>query len=227
MLQESESARKRRILGRLVYQLLCISFTSIIYSLDAYVFFSTTLASLETSTGIVAKFGPLFTDLCPKNKTECIKVLFYQVPIDDYFGPNVSGSALIMVSSWVPIIVGLLATRLTFWKIHSLLQVLVSFGYSGVIYLLISGNFTVGMSISVILVRLSMSIVFSALVLIYIVVKLIRTKYYHGEDMPIIVGLSYNTGDSDADIISQDFWEPKKEAMHPVYLGPETDSDSD
>lgn len=125
----------------------------------------------------------------------CIFILFYQVPLDDY----AASSATLMLALWVPIIAGLIATRITFWRVHSLLQFLISCGYLGVIYILLRDGYAPGISAAIILGRVSWTAIFTLIFVAMTIIKCCREKYCTDvRDEPAIIGLSY-TRDDDED----------------------------
>lgn len=225
MLQESDATRKKRILGNLIYQFLCVSFTLSMYSFDSFVFFSTNLGSviLRSESGNKdninrsVSFGPLFTRICPSNslnhslaiddfkKNNCSQVLFYQA--QEYITQE--GMAKIMISSWIPLVLGLVISRLTFWRIHSLLQMAVSISYGSLVYFLLSDGYKIGNGIYVLVARLTMTAIFFLIVLCIMLIKYIRSKYYSEESMPILVGVPFKEHSDDP--LSESYWEPVQE----------------
>lgn len=251
--EESEKSRQRRILNRFMFVAMSVTFTLTLYALDAYIMFSTTLATVKHKD-VTVSFGPLYTKLCSNQTTtmtqmsttetmvdqpykpinKCTKVLFYQMPVDDYFGPEVQRSSDIMVATWIPMLFGLIASRFALYRIHCLLQLIVSLGYSGLMYLLIfrtMDSAEPGMSVTIILIRFSTCLVCIILMIIMSAIKAMTLRCCPDISLePILIGHSFNDDTakddvedmnvdlyySDDDVLSQRFWSSKKERYSPV-----------
>ena len=227
--EESEKSRQRRILNRFMFVAMSVTFTLTLYALDAYIMFSTTLATVKHGN-VTISFGPLYTKLCSNQTatmTKCTKVLFYQMPVDDYFGPEVQRSSDIMVATWIPMLFGLIASRFALYRIHCLLQLIVSLGYSGLIYLLITGPTNPGMSVTIILIRFSTCLVCIMIAIIMSAIKAMTLRCCPDISLePILIGKSFSDDTaedmnvdlyySDDDVLSQRFWSAKKERYSPV-----------
>jgi len=241
--EESEKSRQRRILNRFMFVAMSVTFTLTLYALDAYIMFSTTLATVKHGN-VTISFGPLYTKLCSnqtatiammtmmvdqpyKPSNQCTKVLFYQMPVDDYFGPEVQRSSDIMVATWIPMLFGLIASRFALYRIHCLLQLIVSLGYSGLIYLLITGPTNPGMSVTIILIRFSTCLVCIMIAIIMSAIKAMTLRCCPDISLePILIGKSFSDDTaedmnvdlyySDDDVLSQRFWSAKKERYSPV-----------
>lgn len=185
--------------------------------MDLYVTFSSTIAR-RSVRDVSFDIGPLFTKMCTNTtryddrnmtRVSCLSLLFYQIPIDDY-APS---SAMLMVAMWIPIIAGVLLTRLTFWKIHSTLQFIVSCGYLGAIYILFRDGYSPGMSTAIIAGRVAYTSIGIFIVVAFIIIKICREKYC--TDTPTIIGVSYvaetpGHDSDDSDMLSAEYWDRQK-----------------
>jgi hypothetical protein len=228
LVEESKHARNHRIAYRLAYRTLAAILTIGIITMDMYVIFSSTVAHRqlvrdgENPEAITLDIGPLMTRLC-HNTTHhggfgevdgrvdgrCITVLFYQIPIDDY----VTSSAMMMLALWVPIMAGLILSRLTFWKVHAPLQFIVSMGYMGVVYILLRDGYTPGLSVGIIAGRLIWVSLGIAVTVFFIVYKCCHEKYcLDVSDTPTLIGVAYSprvdggVSDDDDDVLSARYW---------------------
>lgn len=213
-LQESSKAKNKRLIRKALYRFFMITFTAMLYAIDVYIIFSTGITSVQQGD-IDISLGPLFTRVC--KKTKCNKVLFYQVPIDDYLGTIVQGSANIMLAIWIPIFVGVIATRILLWRIHPLLQTAVSIGYSGLLYVLNDNSYVIGTTIYVIITRGILCLITTCIIAVITIIRAMALKFCPDvSDMPVLVGLSWNTEHDDEysdDLMSQQFYEPKKMSL--------------
>lgn len=246
ILEESKHARNVRVAEKMIYRILAAVLTIGLLAADLYIIFSSSIAHrILIVTGdepemITLDIGPLITRLC-HNVTHhggltisggglttsggglttsggCISVLFYQLPLDDY----AASSATLMIALWVPIIAGLLASRLTFWRVHSFLQFIISCGYVGVIYILLHDGYQPGMTTAIILGRVSWTAVFMFVTIAFIIVKCCREKYCSDiRDQPAIIGVGYDADEDDADedddditdtedMLSASYWNEQK-----------------
>lgn len=228
LLEESKHARNHRIRYRLAYRIFAAILTIGILTMDMYVIFSSSVAHREVvrngqnPEAITLDIGPIMTRLC-HNTTHhggfgasppgCITVLFYQIPIDDY----VTSSAMMMIALWVPIMAGLILSRITFWKVHAPLQFIVSMGYMGVVYILLRDGYTPGLSVGIIAGRLIWTSLGIACMVAFVVYKCCREKYcLDVTDTPTLVGVAYSTSPpeddatDDDDMLSAGYWQSQR-----------------
>lgn len=241
MLQETDKDRRRRIRNRFLGSLAGILFTCVILALDAYVLFTPGLLKAVTNhpdhDKVSISFGPLLTELCTSadmnesagnytvvHEYSCTTLLFYQVPIDDYIGPVSWSSTNIMIAYWVPLIFALLSIRATLLVVHPYLQMLVSLGHIGTIYLIYDvcmnskiahTEYTYEYGIIVLFARMCFTIVMAMVTTSVVLARLLMIKYDIfgcGNDEPVLVGIGYNV-DKD-DITGQKFWSAKSTKLH-------------
>lgn len=233
-LQESSSAKNKRIVRKIIYRFFMITFTAMLYALDTYIIFGTGLVSISTDpvrenivrenmnnstdiTGASVSFGPLFTNVCT-SRMKCSRVLFYQVPDDKYFGETLSN---ILLATWIPLIIGLLGTRAMMYRVHPLIQSIISFGYIGTIYLVMTSEYIPGNTIYIMFARFSASVIFTVIIAVSTAIRAVSIKFCPDiQDSPILIGMSWNELDKDYsdDLTSQRFYDPKK-------IGTDNDSD--
>lgn len=187
MLEESKSARKKRLLYTFVHKSISIAYTALLFGLDLYFMFSTGLIFITEHDQIIG-VGPLIMSVCDHG-IECRNVLFYMVTSSD---PQTL--SLIIVSLWVPLFLGMIATTLTFWRIHSLIQIFISMVYLFPAMTAYYNDYTptiVGLSV---IVRLLVSIVITVIIGIMTGTRLLLTKYFTDpSDTPILIGKSYGS----------------------------------
>jgi hypothetical protein len=175
--------------------------------------FSQALVSVKQDD-ITLSFGPLFTNIC--NRCNCTTVLFYQVPVDDYFGPEVQSSASMMVAVWLPLLAGLILTRLTRSIFHAPAQMLVSISYSGLLYILVSyEKYTLGSALIVIIIRAIYTSLVAAILSLILLARFTIIRFNIcdcGPEEPILVGVDYTT-----DASRQEFWDPKITPLRSEY----------
>jgi len=238
ILEESKHARNIRVFQKMAHRILSAILTIGLLSMDLFIVFSSSVAhrTIIRSTPtemITLDVGPLITRMC-NNATHhggfdrpiitdngtiikpCISILFYQVPLDDY----ASSSATLMLALWVPIIAGLVATRITFWRVHALIQFIISCGYLGVIYILLRDGYAPGISAAIILGRVSWTAIFTLVFMGMSIIKCCREKYCADvRDEPAIIGVAYDnkvayedSGDSDDsdDMLSARYWNEQR-----------------
>lgn len=197
-------------------------------------------------------FGPLFTKLCSRKMENklyesynndtlltykipfkstsifsdtCIKMLFYQLPIDDYVGPVSWQSITVIVAYWVPLVISLLCMRATFMILHPYLQFICSVGYIGVIVIMFDtigmreeekSLYTYGFGMLLILVRMAICTVTMIVVTCILVFRACMIKYDIcgcGNDEPILIGVGYNDHE---DPSKQAFWSPMRTEDMPI-----------
>lgn len=250
MLEESDKARRKRIHNRITWYSGSIIFTMILLSLDLYIIFGGRLATIKGDLMNV-HIGPLFTRYCLNNETyakiiietgdpnypRCVRELFYQVT-NDVMPPELHLSGDIMLSTWIPILAGIILTRMTLWRLHAITQTLVSCSYIGV-YIIVGGatyqgtDYERGSAFIIWLTRLIICAIASTVISIDFVVSLLRLKCCPDPDLdPILIGRSFNDLDNnyecnecndnnsdDPDIVDQHFWNAKKMPLKNVSLG--------
>lgn len=219
-LQESSSAKNKRLVRKVIYRFFMITFTAMLYALDTYILFGTGLASISTDSKVVTDSSRMINIMnvaVNKNNViinnndtiitgstvsfgplftsictgkKCSRVLFYQVPDDKYFGESLSN---ILLATWIPLLIGLLGTRAMMYRVHPFIQAVVSFGYIGMIYLLATSQYDPGNTLFVIYARMAISVVFSIIVIISTAVRMTVIKFCPDiKDSPVLVGMSWN-----------------------------------
>lgn len=227
MLEETDRMRRRRIAKSFTGWFLGIIFTLSLLTIDAIVVFTPELLIVDVPhPEMTISFGPLFTRLCTTNNNTdipneilsdvCIKILFYQLPIDDYIGPISWQSTTVMIAYWVPLVASLLCMRATFMLLHPYLQFICSAGYIGVIVIMFetigeySGNkYMYGIGLMLILIRIIICTVTMLVTTCVLIFRACMIKYDIcgcGNDDPILVGVSYE------DPSKQEFWSPMKQS---------------
>jgi len=237
MLEESDKARKNRIASSIVWRISCVTFTLILVTFDLYVMFNTTIAKISDPGGVNVHIGPLFVKYCvPWNvydgkNDRCMQVLFYQAS-HTIKSDDVQMAGNIMLAVWVPLLAGVVLTRLTMSRAHCITQTIVSMSYIALYSLVCQatlGNkaYVPGNTFIMILVRGSVCLVSSISIWGVVIYKSMRIKFCPDPDMdPILVGraftddplpteknddtmTTYTIIDED-DPFEQKFWETKQ-----------------